>query len=197
MSESINSVSHTSEQLKRHKQLPLWRRIGARARGAYPSRQERERLRRHEIGPVGRIREDAHSAVWYARKLYKTPRFVLDQPDLIPTMGASRVASVPFELSPNSTDFVHILLLFPDKGLESTSDKPVSVGVFVNKHLGLNSPVGIFVMRNHLSPATLELSDDEIQSLDPPVQEAVESVAKKAASQGFHTYQQNRPENVG
>lgn len=199
MSEDINSISHTREQLARHHQLPLWRRIGERARGAYPSRQDRERLRRHEIGPVGRIQEDAHAAVGYSKKLNRTPSAVLVQPwSTGPTTGDNFASSIPLELSPGSAGLVGVQQVFLDNEYqETTTEKTDTVGVFVNKDLGWHSPVGIYAMHGNKLLGTVELSKADISSLDPATQDALGSVVGSVASLAFHTYQQNRPENVG
>jgi|GEM_PF-5208268 len=62
-------MKETRNRLADHQALPFFKRALRRISGQYPDRYDRRELRRYEIGPWGRVKEDLSEAVFFSRKI--------------------------------------------------------------------------------------------------------------------------------
>lgn len=191
----MSTIETTKRRIEDHKRKSLGVRMARRVMGQYPTRNEREALRRHELGSYGRIREDALDAIEYSKKLNNTPRSVLggghetlvNDTEFKPnTLRGSLFVPVSDAAKPVTKD---ILLGSESQGTLSAvsfyTDTKEPHSLYVAAH-SEDAVVGKVAITEDFVSA---LSDEEVRNL--------EKLATAAAATASWEYYQSRPENVG
>ncbi len=201
---SPEEVRRTREAVKEYQELSLFRRLGRRALSKHPSRQQRERLRRYDLRPAVRVAEDVLQAIYWTRRLNRTPRATLG--------GAWRTSTeqdlpstIPVDLD-NLEDIRAATLLMQLGGRETMAVGALNgIGFYVDRYYRLPTPtvaapivtqIGVVAFQNSVEIDARVFTAEDINGMDPMVLEDLEALAAKAQSVAFNTYRDNRPERV-
>lgn len=194
------------EALDLHDQLPFWRRVANRASGHYPDRESRELLRKTELGPAGRILENAVHAVGMTQRLNNTPIARFNGKWIVADLtGESDHATVPasFEHDPETAQAVE--RLFGHEGRQSTAAGADGIGFFVDRFskwervqdvAAANDRIGLIAFHDYNAADAMHLSREDIEALDVPTQALLERLSAAADQEAWSQYLYAKPDHV-
>ena len=198
------SPESVREALDLHQQLPFWRRVVNRASGHYPARESRELLRKTELGPAGRILENAVHAIWTTQRLNRTPIAQFNGKWIVADItGESDHASVPATFEQGTDTAKAVERLFTHGERNSTASGVDGIGFFVSNYskwerikdvAASNDHIGLVAFRDYNAVDAMELSRDDISALDPSMQALLERLSADADSEAFTQYVNAKPD---
>jgi hypothetical protein len=194
------------EALDLHQQLPFWQRATRRAVGQYPDRESRELLRRSELGPAGRIIENAVGAVRTTQRLNHTPIAEFNGKWIVADLtGESDKASLPATIERGSDTAKTIERLFGRGDRKSTATGLDELGFFVERYskwertqdiAASNDRLGLVAFHDSNAVDAIQLSREDMAALDQPAQEALEHLAAAADQAAMIEYLYAKPDHA-
>lgn len=201
---SPEEIRRTREAVKEYRELSLFRRLGRRALSKHPSRQQREMLRRHDLPPAVRVAEDVLKAIYWTRRLNRTPRATLG--------GAWRTSTeqdlpstIPVDLY-TLEDIQSATLLMQLGGRETMAVGALNgIGFYVDRYDRFPTPtiaaplvtqIGVVAFQDSVEIDARVFTRDDVNDMDQRAREALEVLAGKVESAVLNTYLDNRPERV-
>lgn len=200
---NLEIIEKTREELDHHKSLPLLKRIGRRAMGHYPSIEDREALKRHEMGPFGRIAEDTISALRWTKKLNRTPAAVFDGKWQV----AQQSGTVLMDIESDSDNAKFVTDLFSDQRpvahIGNIPKEELCVGLFVPDSSPMLAAVsimprgvGVYVESSLHGVATKTFLPEEIEGLPEKTQQGFEHLALSINRYTSRLYARHKPETL-
>lgn len=201
MSET-EQITKTKERLEKHRSLGVLQRIGRRAIGNYPVKSEREALRRHELGPDGRIVEDVVQAVGWSKGLNRTPTAVLNGGWVT---GDSMHSTIPAPIGEGDKLKAQLNMLLGANGRSSAASfdgigfalPSYSKRLTDEMNATDNDKVVMYAFRDFSVIDAVTIPRERILAMDSQAQDALEAAARLVSSNAYTTYMHSRPENVG
>jgi hypothetical protein len=175
--------------------------------GVAPTRDDREVLRQHDLGPVGRTKEKVFEAVSSTRRANRTPLAVLSGRFATASFtGESANATVPVTLSPESKELGVVKGLFGIDGRQAIlPDYINSIGFIVDDYSRLDTDrnqaarakhIGLYAMHDSEPLDAIRLSESDILALPPDLQSGLESLANMAAFEANIAYLDSKPDHT-